>query len=279
MIRKEMGLKTTILDKNEPLPAVLAEARRRKLQEEENSPQVVAPSLCCHRASVGTRSPGRAARPGADGRADAATRPPASAAGPDDRGRVIRPPAPNDPPPPPPNIPPTAATTPVPLVNTRAVALDFEVTRSGPSKVTAVELWTTRDGGATWAKTDRMTGCQSPFRTRLGSDGEYGFRLVMESGSGMRTPEPARARETGHAACVLDTKPPTVVLFMPQPIPGHAGKVQLRWQRTDPHLDPNYIRLEYSVDGLAWHAIPVGGARVPAESTTTGRPRSGCRRG
>ena len=80
-------------------------------------------------------------------------------------------------------VPPAAK--PVPLLNSRAVELDFEVTRAGLSKIKAVELWTTRDGGATWKQTDRMEGARPPFRTRLGSEGEYGFRLVFESESGM----------------------------------------------------------------------------------------------
>jgi len=45
MIRKEMGIQTTILDKSAPVPAVLEEARRRKFEEEANSPQVCGPIL------------------------------------------------------------------------------------------------------------------------------------------------------------------------------------------------------------------------------------------
>ena len=158
MIRKEMGIKTTILDKSEPVPAVLADAKKQPAPPDIPKIDLTVP--------MGGPMP----------RLD---------------------------PPPVPTIPTIGDALPLPdvrivpapskgpkLVNTRAVALDFEVTKTGASKVTAVELWTTRDGGATWAKTDRMAGARSPFRTRLGSEGEYGFRLVFESESGMRSPEP-----------------------------------------------------------------------------------------
>jgi hypothetical protein len=72
----------------------------------------------------------------------------------------------------------------------RGISLDFEMTRLGTGKVIAVELWTTRDLGATWERTDSMEGCLPPFRTRLWSEGMYGFRLVFESETGLKTPTP-----------------------------------------------------------------------------------------
>jgi hypothetical protein len=145
------------------------------------------------------------------------------------------------------------------LVNTRAVALDFEVTRTGSSKVTAVELWTTRDGGTTWARTDRIAGGRPPFRTRLGSEGEYGFRLVFESESGMRTPEP-RAGDKPDLRVELDTTPPDVRLSPPTAVPVEPGKVRFHWTTADAHLDRGFVRLEYSADGKVWLPVNVGDA-------------------
>lgn len=223
MIRRELGHKTTILDKNEPLPAVLVNAG--------TSPPVPTADL------------------------DIPIRGPAPMGGP--MPRLDPPPMPamptiTLPPPLPPGGPPAAEPAPVPLVNTRAVALDFEVTKSGPSKVTAVELWTTRDGGATWAKTDRMAGCASPFRTRLGSDGEYGFRLVMESESGMRSPEP-KAGEKPDLRLVLDTTPPSLDGLAIGPMGGSPDNVRIQWEMFDAHLDAKGVRIEYSTDGRTWH--------------------------
>ena len=224
MIRQALGHKTTILDRNEPIPPVLASAG--------TSPPIPKADLEL------PPPPGPVPMGGPMPRLD----PPPMLALPS-----IDPPPP---PAPPPSVP--APPKPVPLVNARAVALDFEVTRSGPSKVTAVELWTTRDGGATWAKTDRMTGCVSPFRTRLGSDGEYGFRLVMESESGMRTPAP-KPGDRPDVRRELDTTPPNLAGLSIGPVAGSPDKVQIQWEMFDAHLDSKGVRIEYSTDGRTWH--------------------------
>jgi hypothetical protein len=157
--------------------------------------------------------------------------------------------------PPPPSPEPPAPQ--VKYVNSRAIALDFEMTRTGSSKVAAVELWTTRDGGKSWEKADRMDGCQSPFRTRLGSEGDYGFKLVFESENGIRSaaPKPGQAAEL-HLE--LDTTPPKVTLLGLAPAEGTPGAVSVQWAMTDDHLDPTATCLEFSPDGEFWHRIDTG---------------------
>jgi hypothetical protein len=154
----------------------------------------------------------------------------------------------------PPMIPAPPASRPVPLLNSRAVELDFEVTRAGLSKVKAVELWATRDGGTTWTRTDRMDGARPPFRARLGGEGEYGFRMVFESEAGMRTPDP-KPGQAPDLMMELDTTAPHIVIY--SPVAGPPGTIELRWQMTDKNLDrdPTAVRLEYSVDGQTWERI------------------------
>lgn len=141
------------------------------------------------------------------------------------------------------------------LVNKRNVALDFEITKVGSSKLASVELWTTRDGGQTWACTDKKPNWQSPFRTRLGSEGDYGFRLVLESESGTRTPEP-RAGDAPDLQLRLDLTAPKVVLLGVEPA-GPRGKVWVNWTMSDDSLDPKGTKLEYSTDGCEWNAIEI----------------------
>jgi hypothetical protein len=129
-------------------------------------------------------------------------------------------------------------------------------------------LWTTRDWGKTWAKTDRMAGAQSPFRTKLGSEGEYGFRLVFESESGMRTPEP-KPNDDPDLKLELDLTPPFVTLQAPVRVPadplgqlgiGDPNSVRLRWHAVERNFDFDYVKLEYSADGQSWHPINLQGA-------------------
>jgi len=150
----------------------------------------------------------------------------------------------------------------VKLVNNRSLALDFEVTKSGLSKVKTVELWVTRNGGATWHKMDEMAGCQSPFSARLGSDGAYGFTMVFVSESGMRSPEP-RAGQPPELSMELDTTPPHLDIFPPRPVPDQPGKVVMSWSMTDanPDRSPTATRLEYSADGQTWESIALPAGR------------------
>ena len=228
MIGKAMGLKTTVLDKTAPVPAVLADARKPAAPD---LPRIDLP------VPMGEPMP----------RLDPPPVP-------------MIPTIPDYPPTPPAARPPTSR----PLFKTRAVALDFEVTKSGPSKVMSVELWTTRDGGATWAKTDRMAGCVSPFRTRLGSDGDYGFRLVFESEAGLRTPVP-KAGDQPDLRLELDTTPPHIADLSISPAGGARDKVRIQWRMSDAHQDPAGVRIEYSADGRGWHpaALDPPGAHNP----------------
>lgn len=221
MIRKELGHKTTVLDRSDPVPAVLADAKKAAIRTTGGSEP----------EPMGGPMP-RLESPPALGPAPVASDP--------------------------------ATVRPVRLVNGRAVALDFEVTRAGSSKVTAVDLWTTRDGGTTWQKTDRMDGCKPPFRTRLGSDGAYGFKLAFESASGMRTPDP-QPGQTPDLDLTLDATPPVVTLFPPKP-GDRPGQVHIPWVMTDTHLDAATVRCEYSSDGNEW--LPVEGG--PVRMTETG---------
>jgi hypothetical protein len=219
MIKNELRINTTVLDKSAPLPAVIAEAKR-------NGPSVTDK--------------------------DAVNDPP-------------RMPTMNIDPPPPigaPNVsipsppaPPPAPT--IKLINNRSIELDFEVTKTGRSKIRSTELWTTRDGGQSWQKMDQMMGCESPFATRLTTEGLYGFKLVFLSESGKRTHEP-HPGERPDALLELDTTPPEIRLYDPQPVLGQPGSVWLHWKMSDRHLDPASVQLDYSLDGKAWNSIATG---------------------
>jgi len=158
-----------------------------------------------------------------------------------------------------PDLPPLSAGVqagpqPIKLVNNRSIELDFDITKTGRSKIRSVELWATRNRGATWQKMDQLMGCESPFATRLTSEGTYGFKLVFQSESGRQTKDPAPGEEPD-VSLELDTTPPVISLFEPVAVPGQPGKVRLRWQATDAHLDSTSVRVEYSTDGTDWNPI------------------------
>jgi hypothetical protein len=220
MIKNELGIKTTIRDRKEPLPAVLVAAQKDDL------PAIAPPPVPMVGPTPKLETP---------------------------RINIDMPRIPD-------HVPPNS----ICLLNSRDVELDFEVTKVGLSKIKAVELWTSRDGHF-WQRTDRQEGARSPFRTRLGSEGDYGFRLVFESETGQRTPDPKQG-ERAELSMILDTTPPRITIGLPRPVRNEPGKVRLEWNVVDAHLDRAFLRIEYSEDGNHW---------MPVDSAANLRPDAG----
>jgi hypothetical protein len=139
-------------------------------------------------------------------------------------------------------------------VNARDLRLDYDVIRKGPSGIKAVELWGRRSSGSDYECVDRMESDSPPFATRLGSEGNYEFRLVMISGTGVKSPVPTRDDAPDLCVC-LDTTPPVVEMLPPLADMELTGVIRLRWKAEDKHLDDNPIHLEFSLDGRTWLPI------------------------
>ncbi len=132
--------------------------------------------------------------------------------------------------------------------NKRDITLNFDVTRSGPSGIKAVELWArhrAEDKGnckpavqqakldepnrqvailpRDYVCVDRCEGSRPPFATRLWSEGTYQFRLVFESGTGVKSPAPACDDPPDLFVCLDTTKPDVEML---PPVPEAAGRHQ-----------------------------------------------------
>lgn len=175
------------------------------------------------------------------------------------------------------NASPLASTAmgrkPLPIVqylNQHVVKLQYEIKRFGPSGIGGIEIWLTKDDGATWeayAKVrenevdkEAVQGRQErdfefiddrrvPF-----ADGIYGLNLVVKNRAGMgRTPRPGDAPEL---RVEIDTEKPFVQLLEPVPDPQNPGHLLLRWYAADKNLTAAPINLEYAekLDG-PWQPI------------------------
>ena len=71
------------------------------------------------------------------------------------------------------------------MVNSRTFDMDYEVDAVGPSGIAKVELWGTQDGGQTWRSYGIDPDNRSPIRAKVEGEGLYGFRVVVQSGSGL----------------------------------------------------------------------------------------------
>jgi hypothetical protein len=71
-----------------------------------------------------------------------------------------------------------AVKSPLTWVNSRRIKLNYEVREVGPSGVSAVELWATRDG-KTWQCYSNEPPPAGPLVVHVAEEGCYGFTLVV----------------------------------------------------------------------------------------------------
>jgi len=149
-------------------------------------------------------------------------------------------------------------------VNHREVALAYEITREGPSRVGNVELWWTPDEGKTWERAPAPPVEDAVLNNRRQriidlqeGDSIYGFSLVIRNRAGLGKAAP-RAGDVPEMRIELDTVKPLAQLFKPQADPHNRDTLLLTWSAKDKNLTPTPVTLEWSErsDG-GWQGIGV----------------------
>jgi hypothetical protein len=127
------------------------------------------------------------------------------------------------------------------------VTFDYDVTGVGPSGVSRVELYLSTDEGHTWQHHHEDLHPQPgmPLTVNLPGEGVYGLRLVATSGAGLAR-KPPQPGDLPQMRVEVDTTPPVVKLFPPQPDPVRRDALQLTWSASDRKLAANPIWLEYA---------------------------------
>lgn len=149
---------------------------------------------------------------------------------------------------------------PLEVINHKQLAIDFEVTKQGPSGIGKAELWVTRDDGQTWDRFVESTEPKSPLRVELPGEGTYGFLLTLQSKAG-RYNAPPVAGDVPQKRIELDMTPPLIKLFEPVPDPKQADALILSWKVTDRNLAPNPITLQWAErPGGSWQPIVADGS-------------------
>jgi len=146
---------------------------------------------------------------------------------------------------------------PVQIVNSRQVALDYEVVKMGPSGLGKATLWMTRDDGRNWERFADYTDVKPPIIVDLSErpEGVYGFTLVVQSRAGL-VRRPPMAGEPPETRIELDLTPPVARLAVPEQDPKNRNALVLGWSVTDPHLDQTPICLYWSEKpGGNWQQI------------------------
>ncbi|MEX2141586.1 MAG: Ig-like domain repeat protein [Pirellulales bacterium] len=145
------------------------------------------------------------------------------------------------------------------MVNSTAFELDYEVDSVGRSGISKVELWLTRDGGRTWNNVGVDTDNRSPFRATVEGEGVYGYRLTVQSGSGLggQPPQPGDLPEVWIG---VDLTRPIARLISAEASTGdRAGEIVIRYEASDALLANRPITLLQSGrPGGPWTTIAAG---------------------
>ncbi len=169
---------------------------------------------------------------------------------------------------------PPAGQTPVRIVNSTTISLNYKIDGEGPSGISAVELWYTQDGRS-WQKHSEQkrddarpeeTKPKPPYVVEVNGEGVYGFTLVVRSGVGLGD-RPPQVGDPPQIWVEVDKTKPVVHLLGVEVGQGPAtGNLTVSWTATDKNLGPQPITISYAtqVDG-PWTPI------TPAPVENNGR--------
>ena len=150
--------------------------------------------------------------------------------------------------------------------------LGYEVEQRGPSGISRVDLWVTRDDGKTWVKWGQQEHKDSTFRVLLDEprhvrqnaqredfEGPYGFRVVPVSGAGLSEGAPNRG-DAPDMRVQVDLTPPFVGILPPGSDPAQRDTLEIRWEATDKHFGEDPITLEWGENPNGpWRPVLSGG--------------------
>lgn len=147
----------------------------------------------------------------------------------------------------------------------------------GPSGVSRIDLYVTRDDGRTWTRWSQHDGRESPLKILLDTkfnqqpEGDYGFHLVPVSGAGLSDPPPTSGTAPEMRVHV-DVTQPMIRVLEPTADPARRDALLLRWSATDRNFGREPIAIDWSEQPTGpWKPVTgsdsivpvVGGQTVP----------------
>jgi hypothetical protein len=145
------------------------------------------------------------------------------------------------------------------MVNSKTFELGYDVDSVGRSGIAKVELWATRDGGRTWTSMGVDSDNRSPFIATADGEGVYGFRVTVQSGSGLGG-RPPQSGDLPELWIGVDLTRPTARLISAEAGTGdRAGEIVIRYEANDASLASKPVTLLQSAQpGGPWTTIAAG---------------------
>ena len=137
-------------------------------------------------------------------------------------------------------------------VNSKRLTLNYEITEKGPSGISGIDLWFTRDGRS-WSKfqlpknaVNDATFNSGPLTFEVEGEGVYGFTLLPKSGVGL-SQAPPQVGDKPQVWIEVDlTKPVVEVQSVLVGQGEHKGKLSISWLVRDKNLGRTPITLSYA---------------------------------
>ncbi len=137
------------------------------------------------------------------------------------------------------------------MVNHKRFQLNFKVDEVGPSDISRIEVWYTRNGGQNWNKYPQDAEKSPPCILEVPEEGRYGFTLVARSGVDLGE-APPKPGDLPHIWVEVDETKPQLKLLSAEVGRGiDQGTMTFVWTAADRFLGPTPITISYatSVDG------------------------------
>jgi hypothetical protein len=132
-------------------------------------------------------------------------------------------------------------------VNSRTIRLNVSLSDVGPSGVSSVELWATRDGQA-WQRCSTQPPPNGPLVVHVPEDGRYGFTLVVKSGVGVSSTPPRPGDAPQLWVDVDETRPEVRLLRVEAGKLLEADNLTVTWVASDLNLMPRPVTISTSTN-------------------------------
>lgn len=145
-------------------------------------------------------------------------------------------------------------------------AIPFEIEQVDHPSLGAAEiqLWVSRDRGATWQHETSVAPTTKQFLFRAPSDGEYWFAVRTRDHAGNFRPQ---VINNSGLRVIVDTQAPSLTIDAQR---GSAGQIVAKWKIDEARIKPDTFKLLYRTGGSQqWETVAVDPANFKTDGTTS----------